>query len=122
MPLARNIYWQNEHPVFNIDKLDAVNKHCSTDTVITHTAPSFYEQISKSGIVNMAIRDEDLVAHVKYERQVMDKILDYLKAKGHPLRHWHYGHFHQSWHQEIDGVQYNLLDILELRKMEDKRT
>ncbi len=120
-PLARNIYWQNEYPVFNIDKLDAVNKHCSIDTVITHAAPSFCEQTSRSGIKNMAIRDEDLHAHVKHERQVMDNILDYLKSRKHPLSHWYYGHFHQSWHQEIDGVQYNLLDIMELRKMEDEK-
>ncbi len=39
----------------------------------------------------------------------------------HPLRHWYYGHFHQSWHQEIEDVQYNLLDIMELRKMEEKK-
>ena len=118
-PLARNIYWQNEYPVFNIDKLDAVNKGYSIDTVITHTAPSFCELTSRSGFANMPIRDEDLTAHVKYERQVMDKILDYLKSKGHPLRHWYYGHFHQSWHQEIDGVQYNLLDIMELREIKN---
>lgn len=47
----------------------------------------------------------------------MDKILNYLKAKNHPLPYWFYGHFHQSWHQEIDGVQYNMLDIMELRDL-----
>ena len=51
------------------------------------------------------------------ERQVMDKLLDYLKSHHHPLRHWFYGHFHQSWHQEIDLVQYNMLDIMELRDL-----
>ena len=120
-PLARNIYWQNEYPVFNIDMLDAVNKHHSIDTVVTHTAPSSCELRSRSGIANMAIRDEDLLDHVKHERQVMDKILDYLKSNRHPLRHWYYGHFHQSWHQEIDGIQYNMLDIMELKKMEDEK-
>ena len=116
-PLARNIYWTNEYPVFAIEKLDAINKSCTIDTVITHTAPSFCELTSKNGLANWAIRDEDLTAHVKYERQVMDKILDYLKSNHHPLRHWFYGHFHQSWHQEIDGVQYNMLDIMELREL-----
>ena len=75
------------------------------------------ETLEKSGIANMAIRDEYIMAHVKYERQVMDKILNYLKTKNHPLHHWFYGHFHQSWHQEIDGVQYNMLDIMELREL-----
>ena len=114
-PLARNIYWANEYPVFAVEKLDAISESCAIDTIITHTAPSFCELTSKSGLTNWAIRDEDLMAHVKYERQVIDKILNYLKTKDHPLRHWFYGHFHQSWHQEIDNVQYNMLDIMELR-------
>ena len=116
-PLARNIYWVNEYPVFDNDKLDEVNEHCFIDTVITHTAPSFCELTSKSGMANWSIRDEDLMDDVKRERQVMDKILYYLKSHNHPLRYWFYGHFHQSWHQEIDGVQYNMLDIMELREL-----
>ena len=117
-PLARNIYWANEYPIFAVEKLDAISEKCAIDAIVTHTAPSFCELTSKTGIAaNMAIRDEDLTAHVKYERQVMDKILYYLKAKNHPLHHWFYGHFHQSWHQEIDGVQYNMLDIMELREL-----
>lgn len=67
--------------------------------------------------IDMTIRDENLMDHVRYERQVMDKILDCLKAKNHPLRHWFNGHFHQSWHQEIEGIQYNMLDIMELREL-----
>lgn len=68
--------------------LDAICEDAAIDTVVTHTAPSFCELTSKSGLASMAIRDEDLMAHVKYERQVMDKILDYLKSKGQPLCHW----------------------------------
>jgi len=44
-------------------------------------------------------------------------ILGYLYAKNHPLQYWFYGHFHQSWHCEIDGVQYNMLDCMELREI-----
>ena len=46
-----------------------------------------------------------------------DDIQAYLYAKNHPLRYWYYGHFHQSWHAEIDGVQYNMLDCMELREI-----
>lgn len=60
---------------------------------------------------------EDLLDDVKRERKVMDDILGYLYAKNHPLRYWFYGHFHQSWHCEIDGVQYNMLDCVELREV-----
>lgn len=116
-PLARNIYWASERPVLQPEMLDAISENCSIDIVVTHTAPSFCELTSKSGLASMSIRDEDLVAHVRRERQVMDKLLEYLKLHHHPLRHWLYGHFHQSWHQEIDGVQYNMLDIMELREV-----
>ena len=30
--------------------------------------------------------------------------------------YWFYGHFHESWHSEIEGVRYNMLDIMELRE------
>lgn len=116
-PLARNIYWNNEYPVFAAEKLDSISESSAIDTIVTHTSPSFCELTSKIGLANMAIRDEYLMAHVKSERQVMDNILNYLKTKNHPLRHWFYGHFHQSWYQEIDGVQYNMLDIMELREL-----
>ena len=64
-PLARNIYWANEYPVFAVEKLDAISESNAIDTIVTHTAPSFCELTSKTGIANMAIRDEDLTAHVK---------------------------------------------------------
>ena len=120
-PLARNIYWRNECPVFDVDKLDEINEHFAIDTVITHTAPSFCEMTSKNGLASWAIRDEELMDDVKRERKVMNRLLDYLRTKGHPLHHWYYGHFHQSWHQEIEGVQYNMLDIMELRELRELR-
>ena len=49
----------------------------------------------------------------------MDDILGYLTAHSHPLQYWFYGHFHESWHGEIDGVQYNMLDVMEIRLLTD---
>ncbi len=63
------------------------------------------------------MKDDDLSADIRYERKVMDDIHSYLKENGHPLLHWYYGHFHESWHGEIEGVQYNMLDCMELRKL-----
>ena len=31
-----------------------------------------------------------------------------------------YGHFHESWHAEIDDVMFHMLDIMELREMPPK--
>ena len=33
------------------------------------------------------------------------------------LTYWFYGHFHESWHSEIEGVKYNMLDCMELREI-----
>ena len=60
---------------------------------------------------------DDLLDDVKRERKVMDDLYAYLYSKSHPLRQWFYGHFHQSWHCEIDGVQFNMLDCMELREI-----
>ena len=63
------------------------------------------------------VKDEDLLRDIRYERKAMDDIHSCLKKNGHPLRHWYYGHFHESWHSEIEGIRYNMLDIMELREL-----
>lgn len=116
-PLAPNIYWMAESPFFDLEKLEALDEACIIDTVITHTAPSFCEQNSHQGLYNWAMQDENLLCDVKHERQVMDDLHAHLHFKGHPLRHWFYGHFHHSWNAEIDGVIYDMLDIMDLREI-----
>ena len=116
-PFIPNVYWPNESPIFDLSKLDAINEVCAIDTVITHTSPSFCELSSHQGLQSWTIRDEDLLDDVKRERKVMDDLHAYLYSKSHPLRFWLYGHFHQSWHSEIDGIQYNMLDCMELREV-----
>lgn len=109
-------YWPDEKPVYDEEKLDAIDKVCAVDVVVSHTAPSFCELISHQGIQNWLTKDEDLLQDIKAERKVMDSIQAYLYAHSHPVDQWYYGHFHQSWHSEIDGVKYNMLDSLELRE------
>lgn len=107
-------YWPDEKPVYDEAKLDAINEVCAIDVVVTHTAPSFCELISRQGIQNWLTKDEDLLQDIKAERKVMDNIQAYLYAHSHPVDRWYYGHFHQSWHSEIDGVKYNMLDCMEI--------
>lgn len=116
-PLAPNVYWPNEQPVYDEEKLDAIDKAFAIDTVITHTSPSFCELSSHQGLYEWGIHDEDLIDDVKRERKVMDNLHAYLYAKNHPVRSWYYGHFHQSWHSEIEGIKYNMLDCMELREI-----
>jgi len=116
-PLAPNVYWHNEAPMYDEQRLDALDKVCAVDTVVTHTAPSFCELSSHFGLLDWAEHDSTLLEDVAQERKAMDNLQAYLYSRNHPLRYWFYGHFHQSWHCEIDGVQYNMLDCMELREV-----
>ena len=110
-------YWPEEKPVYDETRLEAIDKVCTIDTVITHTAPSFCEKQSHQDIQNWLVKDEDLQEDIKEERRTMDRLLSFLKEHGHPVDQWYYGHFHESWHSEIDGVRYNMLDCLEVREL-----
>jgi hypothetical protein len=116
-PLRPNVYWFSEPPVFDEAALDEISKQYAIDTVITHTAPSLCERIVKQGLYYFSIDDETLMSDVEDERRALDCLHDYLIAHHHPLRDWVYAHFHQSWHYELDGVLYNMLDIMEFREI-----
>ena len=116
--LEKSYYWPNEAPFYDEEKLDAINKACAIDVVVSHTAPSFCELISRQGIQNWLTKDEDLLQDIKAERKVMDEILSFLKEKGHPLDYWFYGHFHAHWKAEVDGTKYNMLDVKQVHQMD----
>lgn len=111
--LARNVYWNTEAPVFDEKKMIEISAEYAVDTVITHTAPSFCELLNKNNLSEWSARDSKLLADVTSERAIMDKLHNRLKADGHPVSHWFYGHFHQSWHCNIDGILFRMLDIME---------
>lgn len=110
-------YWFDEKPVYDEEKLDAINDICAIDVVVTHTAPPFCEKISRQDIQNWLMKDEKLKEDIDDERKVMGTIYAYLYIHNHPLDYWFYGHFHQSWHGEIEDVKYNMLDCLEIREL-----
>lgn len=110
-------YWAEEKPIFNEDALNNIGQKFEIDTVVTHTSPSFCELISKDGLSQWAQRDSNLLTDCDHERNTIDQIIKYLKAKNHPLKHWYYGHFHQSWNSYIDGVLFSMLDIMEFKEL-----
>jgi len=109
--------WEDEKPMFDEKSLNNIGQRFKIDTVITHTSPSFCELISKSGLSEWAERDSTLLADCDNERRIMDHIFEYLKANNHPLEHWFYGHFHQSWSSCIDNVLFSMLDIMEFKEL-----
>ena len=117
-PLQPDLYWPDEAPVYDEAKLDAIDRQCAIDTVVTHTAPSFCEPKEKRTLEQWTAEDPLLPAAVKREREAMDRIFDYLNEHGHPLHQWYYGHFHESWQGENDGVKYQMLDIMQLHQLD----
>lgn len=116
-PLEPNYYWENESPILDTEKLAVIGEQFKVDAVITHTAPSFCELQSKLGLASWCLEDEKLMEDVNVERAIMDQLYQYLKDANHPISHWCYGHFHQSWHQNINGTFFKLLDILEFHQL-----
>jgi predicted phosphodiesterase len=116
-PFQRDLYWSDEAPVYDQAKLEAISKDRSVDVVVTHTAPSFCEPKEKRTLAQWTAEDPLLPADVQRERKVMNDIHSFLKENGHFLEHWFYGHFHASWHNEIEGVRYNMLDIMEVKEL-----
>lgn len=114
---AKNFYWENEPPVYNEAMLEYVGKKYEIDTVVTHTAPSFCELISKGMVEQFAQYDPNLLLDVQEERKTMDAVFHKLIADGHPLGNWYYGHFHQSWNANISGVHFKMLDIMEFAEI-----
>lgn len=110
---SKGYYWPDEFPRFDEGKLDLIKGYCNIDTVITHTAPSFCEPLTKGNLSSWAENDSSLLQDVEQERKVMDTLHSRLIADSHPITHWCYGHFHQSWHNSIDGIMFTMLDIME---------
>lgn len=114
-------YWQDEAVRYDVSALEAIrDAGLKVDIVVSHTAPSFCEFRSKSGLASWAKDDPGLIEECEAERQTMDMILAHLQRDGHPLERWYYGHFHNSWHSEIGGVWYKMLDIKELLEVPRK--
>lgn len=111
--MKKEVYWKDERPVFDSEKLTAIHTSCYVDTVITHSAPSFCELIAKNDLSVWAQNDEALIEDVANERLVMDQLYSALIQNNHPLRNWYYGHFHQSRRSSINGVMFKMLDIME---------
>lgn len=110
-------YWADETPIYDKEKLDSISQNLKVDTVITHTAPSFCELISKGGLTEWATLNLDIPSDCAKERETIDQIFNHLKSAGHSVSHWYYGHFHQSWNSEIDGVLFSMLDIMEFKEI-----
>lgn len=115
---APKYYWEDEMPVFDqISLSELKTAGILIDVVITHTAPSFCAPLTKTGIKGWLLRDKQLAEDIAKERKVMDKIHSCLSKEGHPVKHWFYGHFHNSHTEYISDICFHLLSIMELYEL-----
>jgi predicted phosphodiesterase len=103
-------YWSGEIPVYDEDKLKAAKK---PDIIITHTAPSFAYPTTKVGLMEWAAHDYSIVEDCAYERNVFDKIYEYLKKRKYTPHTWAYGHFHMSNKDVFENTLFKVNQELE---------
>ncbi len=101
-------YWREEAFALN-EKL--AETFTNIDYVITHSAPNFCEPHTKGGITKWAKHDTSLIEEVAKERNDHAKLFDILEKNKCPLKKWYYGHFHDSYRTEFNGVDFIGLDI-----------
>lgn len=103
-------YWSDE-AVYKDEKI--LNDLTDITIVATHSSPSFVHPISKQGIQQWCKVDETLEKDVEDDRKTLDDIFHLLK-QNNPLKKWYYGHYHMSNKQNEFGVDFKLLNILEI--------
>lgn len=105
-----NLYWENELPVYDEDKLNELKENgINITTVCTHTCPTFCDPLTKDGIEEWIKADPGLDVCIKEERDVMDKVYNKLITDGHPLTDWIYAHYHRHHMQFINDIKFMML-------------
>ena len=107
------LHWHDEVFVLDEEKLKTFE---NIDIVVTHTAPDFCKPDNKFGfgylVEQFAQDDPKLYDDLREERTLLTKMCDIIKEKNKP-DYWFYGHFHNNWKANIDGINYRLLGINE---------
>ena len=93
------VWWPDEPPVYDEDAI------------------AFCELTSHRGPQSWAAMDPALIDDVNREREVMDRVFKSIKEHEHPVERWFYGHFHQSWSGQREGMLFSMLDIEEFKEV-----
>jgi len=97
-------YWKDEGLQFNKDKLQKV------DTLVTHITTSWcFPRGFNQMVYDWAKDDGYLLEELTLEREVMGEIFKVCQPSLHL-----YGHFHDSWNEEINGCKHRMLNINEI--------
>ncbi|MBP5538242.1 MAG: metallophosphoesterase [Bacteroidales bacterium] len=111
------VWWEDEPPVFCSEKIAAIPPDIRIDAVISHSAPSFCEPTTKTGLNSWAALDPELYEDTDRERKTMDEIFNAIRGQGHPVERWYFGHFHYSWVGTREDVLFSMLDIEQFKEI-----
>lgn len=110
--LCKKVYWEDEGCYYDEERLSQLKMNgIDIDIVCTHTAPSFVKPLGKGGIEGWLNADPTLEKSLDDERATMDRIYNKLKADGHPVTKWFYGHYHFHNSEYVDAIKFVLLDM-----------
>lgn len=112
--VERELHWHDEVFVLDEEKLKTIE---GIDIVVTHTAPDFCNPVNTHGfgylVDQFAKDDPKLYEDLRIERDLVTKMWAILKEKN-KIDYWLYGHFHNTWTTNFEGINYRLLDINEM--------
>ena len=110
-------FWPNEEPFMSVEDLRSIEDDgISVNCICTHTCPSDCRPPSSELLENAFAVDPSLREDLETEGGTMDTIRSWMKTHGHPLTRWVFGHYHQHYDNEIEGIRYTALDMYRERR------
>jgi predicted phosphodiesterase len=111
---GRHHWWPDEIFVYDEKKLVPILDTYRIDVVATHSAPTVFYPYSFNNIVfEYAAVDQLLIQDLIAERKRIDMLYDKILEKN-TVKHWIYGHFHNSVTEYHGDMKALLLDISEI--------
>ena len=110
-------YWKDEGVNFDTLRLQSACLK-GVDITVTHIAPQEAWPHVLNDLVHHYIDQEKLAGRyllsteLEHERQVMSNVLAAVKAAG--CKEWYYGHYHESYVEDKDGMNFRCLGIQEI--------
>lgn len=102
-------WWENEEFVPHYPKQPIHH-------LITHVSIPEINGISiySPNVLHWSRNDADLIHDLMMEQQIVRNWFNELLAQKHPIKSWHYGHYHQSIISECKGIKCRCLAINEI--------
>ena len=102
-----NDWWVDECLDFDEEILIGLR---DIDIVVTHSAPTFCQPLTKGNIKQWLAKDEKLDTDVAVERFLLTRMYGILKENNR-ISEWYYGHFHFNAKSYDDITTFTALDI-----------